>query len=99
MKESVFDEYDLYEIVKKLNGGDIRPVGETNYDRKALERQLTIQRVADLLIEDIFKVTDVNGSEASIKTARDMAFRWLYRIETMLEDNVHHIPKKESDTL
>ena len=78
---------DLDDIVQKLNGGKIRPIGETNYDREALKRQETIQHLADILIEDIFRVTECKGNESSIETARNKAFGWFNQLIEMLEEN------------
>lgn len=82
-----YSAYDLDDIVQKLNGGKIRPIGETNYDREALERQETIQCLANFLIEDIFRVTECKGNEFSVEKARNEAFGWFNQLIEMLEEN------------
>ena len=79
--------YSLYDIVDKLVGGDIQPVGETNYDHKAFDRQLEIQKLADYLIDDIFRITECKGNESSVELARNRAFGWFNELIEMLEDN------------
>lgn len=78
---------DLDDIIQKLNGGKILPIGETNYDREALKRQETIQHLADILIEDIFRVTECEGNESSVEKARCKAFGWFNQLIEMLEEN------------
>ena len=82
-----FDANDLDDIVWKLMGGDIQPIGETNYDDEALQRQIEIQRLADYLIEDIFRVTECKGREASVEKARKKAVKWFNDLIEMLEEN------------
>ena len=84
---SEYSACDLDDIIQKLNGGKIRPVGETNYDREALKRQETIQHLTDILIEDIFRVTECKGSESSVEKARNKAFGWFNQLIEMLEEN------------
>ena len=78
---------DLDDIIQKLNGGKIRPIGETNYDREAFKRQETIQHLADILIEDIFRITECKGNESSVEKARCKAFGWFNQLIEMLEEN------------
>ena len=85
MKE--YSACDLDDIIQKLNGGKIRPIGETNYDGEALKRQETIQHLADILIEDIFRITECEGKESSIETARNKAFEWFNQLIQTLEEN------------
>lgn len=82
-----FDANDLDDIIWKLVGGDIQPIGETNYDYEALQRQIEIQRLADYLIEDIFRVAECKGWEASVEEARNKAFKWFNELIEMLEEN------------
>lgn len=82
-----FSFCDLDDIIQKLNGGKIQPIGETNYDREALKRQETIQHLADILIEDIFRVTECKGNESSVEKARNKAFGWFNQLIEMLEEN------------
>ena len=85
MKE--YSACDLDDIIQKLNGGKIRPIGETYYDGEALKRQETIQHLADILIEDIFRVTECKGNESSVEKARCKAFGWFNQLIEMLEEN------------
>lgn len=84
----IFDAEDLYKIVRKLNGGEIRPIGDTHYDDNAAFRQREIQELARLLIEDILHVAKVEGSEASIAKARVKALTWVGEIIETFEDNL-----------
>jgi hypothetical protein len=78
---------DLDDIIQKLNGGKIRPIGETYYDKEALKRQETIQHLADILIEDILRVTECKGNESSVEKAKNKAFGWVNQLIEMLEEN------------
>lgn len=84
---SEYSACDLDDIIQKLNGGKIRPIGETNYDREALKRQETIQHLTDILVEDIFQVTECKGNESSVEKARNKAFGWFNQLIEMLEEN------------
>lgn len=85
MKEYTACELD--DIVQKLNGGNIKPIGDTHYDRDAFKRQETIQHLTDILIEDIFRVTECKGNESSIEKARSEAFGWFNQLKEMIENN------------
>ena len=85
MKE--YSAGDLDDIIQKLNGGKIRPIGETNYDIEAFKRQETIQHLTDILIEDIFRVTECKGNESSVEKARNKAFGCFSQLIEMLEEN------------
>jgi len=82
-----FSVCDLDDIIQKLNGGRIQPIGETNYDNCALKRQETIQNLTDILIDDIFRITECEGNESSIETARNKAFEWFNQLIQTLEEN------------
>ena len=86
MKEYTF--CDLDDIIQRLNGGKIQPIGETRYDAEALKRQIKIQRLADILIDDIRRVMELKGNEASIEKARNYAAGWFVELIEMLEINV-----------
>lgn len=87
----VFNFCDLDEIIQRLNGGKIQPVGETNYDKEALKRQETIQHLTDILIDDILRVTEIKGNEASIEEARNKAIKWFDDLLEMLKENMPYL--------
>ena len=51
------------------------------------ERQERIQHLADILIEDIFRVTECKGNESSVEKARCKALGWFNQLIEMLEEN------------
>lgn len=83
------EKYTLYDIVTKIIGGKITPIGETNYDSKAILRMIDFEDLATLLIGKIGEVASQSGAEASVHSARHAARTWLYsakeRIEELLE--------------
>ena len=83
--------YELYDIVEKVNGGGIIPVGETNYDRMAFYRMKEIEHLTDYLIEDMLRVLETERNEASISKARDEARGWF----TDLKETVDEILREE----
>lgn len=82
------NSYDLQDIVRNVNGGDIKPIGETNYDKKAFERMNDIQVLTEWLIDDLIDVALMNGNEASIDKARDNAKEFLRSLCDRLSDAV-----------
>lgn len=84
------ERYTLYDIITKIIGGRIAPIGETNYDVKAHVRMLDYEELADFLIDKIGEVANQSGVEASVQSARHNARTWLFsakeRIETLLEE-------------
>lgn len=69
--------YALYDIVDKMVGGSIVPVGETNYDNKAFTRMLEVEELVEDLIDDFSKVVETDGFENSVEIARSEARNWL----------------------
>ena len=78
--------YELYDIVEKVNGGGIIPVGETNYDQMAFFRMKEIEHLTDYLIEDMLRVLETEGNEASISKARDEAKRWFIDLKETIDE-------------
>lgn len=78
--------YALYDIVEKVNGGGIIPIGETNYDKKAYERMKEIETLIDYLVEDMLRVYEQTGYEASIQDARQEADNYLWQLLVTIED-------------
>ena len=89
-----FNFCDLDEIIQRLNGGKIQPIGETNYDKEALKRQETIQHLTDILIDDILRVVERKGNEASVEEARNKAIKWFDELLEMLEMNMPELWEK-----
>ena len=83
-----FNGTNLYEIVGRLNGGEIKPIGSTEYDNKALGRQKNIQDLIDFLIDDMYWVYACEGSEYSVETARNEARKWFRDLRTMIDENL-----------
>ena len=80
--------YALYDIVEKINGGGIIPVGETNYDNKAFTRMLEVEELVEDLIDDFSKVVETDGTEYSIQRARVEAENWLIELRDTIIDIV-----------
>ena len=78
--------YALYDIVDKMVGGSIVPVGETNYDNKAFTRMLEVEELVEDLIDDFSKVVETDGTEYSIQRARVEARNWLKDLRNTIND-------------
>ena len=78
--------YALYDIVDKVNGGGIIPIGETNYDKKAYERMKEIENLIDCLVDDMLRVYEQTGYEASIQDAKREADKYLWDLKTTVDD-------------
>lgn len=70
------NDYNLYEIVKNVSGGGIIPIGETNYDREAFKRMKEIEELMDSLIDDMMRITEQMGWQASVYKAKEEALSW-----------------------
>lgn len=79
-------QYALYDIVEKVNGGGIIPIGETNYDNKAYERMKEIETLIDYLVEDMLRVYEQAGYEASVQNARREANKYLWELKATIDD-------------
>lgn len=77
--------FDLYEIVKQLNGGGVAPIGESNYDEKAFKRMQEQKNLVRLLIDDIERVAILEGYEASVCEAKTDAIDWLLNLKEDIE--------------
>lgn len=85
--------YALYDIVEKINGGGIIPVGETNYDNKAYMRMKEVEDLAECLVDDMLRVLETKGNEASISEARREARKWFKE----MQETIDEILKEESE--
>ena len=85
--------YALYDIVEKINGGGIVPVGETNYDNKAFMRMKEVENLAECLVDDMLRVLETKGNEASISEARREARKWFKE----MQETIDEILKEESE--
>ena len=82
----MLNKYGLYTIVNKINGGGFIPVGETNYDNEAFERMKNIEDLIDMLLDDMLRVYEQTGYEASVHKAKDEAERWFKEVHEAIED-------------
>ena len=80
------ERYTLYDVVTKIIGGEIAPIGETNYDSKAFIRMIDFENLSTLLIDKIGEVANQSGAEASIQSARHAARTWLYSAKEIIEE-------------
>lgn len=80
------NKFELYDIVDRINGGGIEPIGESHYDRRAFVRMKEIENLANMLIDDILRIYELEGHEASIVDARFEAERWLLDLKEILND-------------
>ena len=92
-----FGADELFDIVQKLNGGQIHPIGSTEYDESAFSRQIVIQMLIDKLILDVFGITDYNGSQASVQKAKREAVKWLGRMRESIGDVFEEIEEGAED--
>lgn len=85
--------YALYDIVEKINGGGIIPVGETNYDNKAYMRMKEVEDLAECLVDDMLRVLETKGNEASISDARQEARKWFKE----MQETINEILKEDDE--
>lgn len=78
--------YALYDIVDKVNGGGIIPIGETNYDNKAFMRMKEIENLIDMLVDDMLRVYEQKGYEASVQSAQREADKYLWDLKTTVDE-------------
>jgi len=83
--------FNLYEIVKKLNGGSILPVGETNCDNRAFERMKELESLTLELILDIVRVAELETYENSVDKARTDARAWLREVRENIDDVLQEV--------
>lgn len=84
------NSYDLQDIVKNINGGDIEPIGDSNYDEKAFERQNDIQVLTDCLIEDLLGIAVMNtNGQASVDKAKEEAKKCLEIIFDKIRETLY----------
>ena len=79
-------KYELYDIVEKLNGGSIIPVGETNYDNEAFMRMKEAEQLIECFIDDMLRVLETKGNEASISYARQEARKWFKEMQETIDE-------------
>lgn len=80
------ERYTLYDVVTKIIGGEIAPIGETNYDSKAFLRMIDFENLSTLLIDKICEVANQSGAEASVQSARHAARTWLHSAKESIEE-------------
>lgn len=80
------ERYTVYDVVTKIIGGEIAPIGETNYDSKAFLRMIDFEDLATLLINKIGEVASQSGAEASVQSARHAARTWLHSAKESIEE-------------
>ena len=83
--------FNLHEIVEKLNGGSIMPVGETNCDNRAFERMKELESVTLELILDIERVAELASNEHSVCKARTDAREWLRNVRESIDDVLQEV--------
>lgn len=72
---------EIYDIVKKLTG-DIKPIGESNYDEKALKSLIETIELVDKLLFDIADVSHGQGSHMhSVSLAGKKAREFLNEVQ------------------
>lgn len=90
--------FNLHEIVEKLNGGSILPVGETNCDNRAFERMKELESVALELILDIERVAELESNEYSVSRASTDARAWLREVRESIDDVLQIIDKYKAES-
>lgn len=68
----------IYDVVRKLIGGQIMPIGETNEDEKRFDRLKQTTELVILLLEDIHRVASCSHrGEYSIERSEKFANKFL----------------------
>lgn len=101
----MIDNIDLYQVIKRLRGGDIEPIGETHVDSKRLDMQYETQALIKKLIRDIVEIAELESFAGSIEEAHDEAVTCLTNIKECIEEvieqdrevarwanNIHDLP-------
>lgn len=71
-------EFTLADVVDKLVGGDIVPIGDTRYDELALERQKAVEDLIDYLLDGVLRCYECSDSYMySLRVAGDEARTYL----------------------
>lgn len=55
-------EYTIADVVEKLVGGDIVPIGDSRYDELAFERQKAVEDLIDYLLDGILRCYECSDS-------------------------------------
>lgn len=82
----MIDNIDLYQVIKRLRGGDIEPTGETHIDAKRLDMQHETQALIEKLIQDIVEIAELESFAGSIEEAHDEAITCLTNIKDCIEE-------------
>lgn len=70
--------FTLADVVDKLVGGDIKPIGDTRYDELALERQKAVEELIDYLLDGVLRCYECSDSYMySLRVAGDEARTYL----------------------
>lgn len=91
------ERYTVYDVVTKIIGGEIAPIGETNYDSKAFLRMIDFENLSTLLIDKIGEVANQSGAEASVQSARHAARTWLYSAKESIEELLEEEQEGQED--
>lgn len=76
----------IIEVIDKLIG-EIKPIGETNYDNKVIENLNTMVEVVGHYVDEICEVAQMNSYCASIQYCRTIARYFVKGLEdTYLDD-------------
>lgn len=82
-----FDIEIIQEVVNRLIGGKIEPLGDTEYDRKAYDRQEVTEDLIEYLLDSIIYVYEQRESpEASIQKAGEESKKFLQYIRDYITD-------------
>ena len=90
-----YNRHELYDLIQKLNGGDIQPIGSTEYDDSAFKRQKEIQGLTNFLLHEVFNVLECPGNEASVECAREEASRWLRGLWELIGEVIDEVEERE----
>lgn len=82
----MIDNIDLYQVIRRLRGGDIEPIGETHVDSKRFDMQRETQALIGSLLKDIGEIAELESFAGSIEEARDDAITCLTNIKEWIEE-------------
>ncbi len=82
----MIENIDLYQVCRRIRGGNIDPIGETHVDSKRLDMQRETEALIEKLIQDIIEIAELESFAGSIEEARDEAITCLTNIKDWIEE-------------
>jgi hypothetical protein len=90
----MIDNIDLYQVCRRIRGGDIYPIGEIHVDSKRLDMQHETQALIERLLQDIIEIAELESFAGSIEEAHDEAITCLTNIKDWIEEAIEEGEKE-----